>query len=72
VNQNDGGGVSVARFLVMNPNTVDIDEERMLGMKYNVAALVPISIAWTQEQLAGNGNRCSPRDPVTFLHPDIF
>jgi hypothetical protein len=29
---------------------------------------VPISIAWTQQQFAGDCQRCGARDPVTFLH----
>jgi hypothetical protein len=56
----------------MNTKTIDIDERRVLGMKYNVAALVPISIAWTQEQLAGNSSCGSTRDPVTLLHPRLL
>ncbi len=68
MNQNERGRVWIARFLVMNANAIDVDEARMLGMKNNVAALVPVSVARPQEQLAGNGNRCSPCDPVTFLH----
>jgi hypothetical protein len=52
----------------MNANAINIDEARVLGMKNNIATLVPVSIAWTQEQLAGNGRCGSACDPVTFLH----
>jgi hypothetical protein len=55
----------------MNANPVYIDEARVLGMENDLAAFVPVSIAWTQEQLAGNGKCCASRDPVTFLHRNL-
>ena len=58
----------VAGFLVVDANSIDIDEPRVIGMKDNVTTLIPIGIAWTREQLAGNGKCCGARDPISLLH----
>jgi len=68
VNQNERRCVSVASFLVMNANTVDVDKTRMLGMKNDVAALAPISITRPGQKLTRNGECRRTRDQVTFLH----
>jgi hypothetical protein len=60
--------VLIAGFLVMNPDAIDIDKPRAFAMKNNVATLMPISITWPQQQLAGNYQRCCSSDPVSFLH----
>src|SRR6185369_571128 len=68
VDQDERGRVSVACFLVMNANAVDVDETRMLGMKNDIAALLPISITRPRQKLACNGECRRTRNPVTFLH----
>jgi len=52
----------------MHANTIDIDEARVLRMKYNLAALVPISIAWTHQKLARDRERSRTCNPVSLLH----
>src|ERR1700752_1425137 len=68
MNQHHRRRVYIAGFLVMDANAVNIDEARMLRMKNDFAALVPIGVAWSKQKLAGYGKRRSTRDPVSFLH----
>jgi hypothetical protein len=37
-------------------------------MEDDVATLLPIGVTWSEKKLAGNGERCSSCDPVSFLH----
>ena len=48
MNQNERRGVWIAGFLVMNANSIYVDELRVIGMKNNVTALVPIGIAGSE------------------------
>jgi hypothetical protein len=68
VNQQHRGRVYITGLLVMNANAVDIDEARMFGMKNDIATLLPVGVTWSKQKLAGDGERCSPCDPVSFLH----
>src|SRR5262245_46557529 len=52
----------------MNANAIDVSEPRMVGMEDDVAIAVPVSIAWSQQQLNGDSKCCSAGNPVTFLH----
>ena len=72
MNQNERRCFSIAGFLVVNTNTINIDEVRMFGMKNDVATLIPVSIAWTQEQLTGNSGCCGTCDPISFLHLHLY
>jgi len=71
VNQYHRGRIYVASLLVMNANALDIDEARMLGMKNDIATLVPVGIAWSKQKIAGDGERCSTCDPVSLLHRNL-
>jgi hypothetical protein len=37
-------------------------------MKNDIATLVPVGITRSEQKLAGDGERCSTCDPVSFLH----
>ena len=62
MNQDKRRGIHVAGFLVMNADSINVEKLRMTGMKNNVTILVPVSITWTRQELAGDcergGSRC--------------